>query len=935
MQMYIFDGGTPAWITIVGGATLTVGVADFGAQLFDLTGELVLVNDNDTSGTGGTTSDACTATGWTSVVTGKIAVIDRGQCTFVQKVENAQANGAVGVIILNNAGGGAMPMPGTSATAMIPALSLGRTDGTTLKSQMAAGTVSAQLKRVPVVDRDGTIDNAIVAHEWGHYIQNRLIGDGNGLANNQGGGMGEGWSDFHAMLLIVKGEDALLAANQNFNGVYALAGYTMYGQDPNAYYWGIRRAPYSTDMTKNPFTFKYIQEGVPLPTTAPLSFGQDGNGNSEVHSTGEIWAEMLWECYASLLRDNTRLTFEQARDRMRTYIVGAYKITPLMPTLVEARDAILATVVAADPTDFALFWSAFAKRGIGMGAIAPPRDAQDNTPVTESFLVGNDLQVVNVTIDDSVSSCDGDGNLDLGETGKLTVTIKNVGVGMLSQTTGTVTTQLQGLRVLGGGTLTFPATPPFGTASASVQVTLDNAPGNTQAPFNIAISDPSLAKPGPITLTPQFRVNFDAHPTGSTVDDVEAPMTSWVFDDDPNYATGSDFRRYEDTATSHWFFGPDPDSPADTRLVSPWLTVGQGPFTFSFSHRYQFESDRMYDYDGAVIEITTDGMSWVDIGSHLSVPYTGKLDNRGANPLGGRMAYTGQSPGYPAWNTVNVDLGTVNAGKNVRIRFRIGSDDAVGLKGWEIDNIAFVGITNRPFPSVTTDPNSCTNRPPVVAQPPVRYVNENTHVVLSAMASDPDGDMVTVSFTQVSGPPVNLMGNAFDAPSVTKDTEIDFEVTASDGRAVSQPVTAQVIVRHVPKPPVGTVTPADQTVDEGTLATITGSATSPEGGTTFTYKWEQKSGPAVSLMGADTATLTFTAPQVGADTQLTFQLTVNDGISDGAPVPATVTVHNLGGDVQPPTPVQPHCGCGATDGAASWMAALFAMAMVVARRRRH
>jgi hypothetical protein len=933
MQMYIFDGGIPAWLTLTGQMPLTVGVADFGSQLFDLTGELVLVNDNDTSGMNGTVTDACTATGWTTSVQGKIAVVDRGQCTFVVKAENAQANGALGVLILNNAGGGAIPLPGSSSTAMIPVLSLGRADGNALKMKLMQGTVTAEMKRVAVIDRDGTIDNAIVAHEWGHYIQNRLVGDGNGLTNYQASGMAEGWSDFHAMLMVVKGEDALRAANANFSGAYALAGYTMYGVDTNAWYWGIRRAPYSTDMTKNPFTFKHIQEGVALPTTAPLSFGQDGNGNSEVHATGEVWAEMLWECYATLLRDTQRLTFDQARDRMRAYLVAAYKLTPLMPTFVEARDAMLAAAMAADPTDFALFYGAFAKRGNGMGAVAPDRDSSDNTPVTESFLVGNELQVVKVTLDDSVMSCDNDGNLDVGETGKLTVTVKNVGVGLLAQITGTVSTPMTGVRVLGGGALNFSPLAPFGTAVASVQVALDSAAGNSQVPFNIALNEPTLLNPGPRTSSPQFRVNFDAKPTGSYTDDVEAPMTAWTFSDDPNGATGSDFRRFEDSATSHWFYGPDADSPADTYLISPTLKVGTGPFTFTFSHRYQFEKDAMYFYDGAVVEISVGGGAYTDIGSHLSQPYTGKLDNRGSNPIGGRMAYAGTSDNYPAWSTVTVDLGTMYAGQDVRIRFRIGADDAVGLKGWELDNFAFVGLTEGPFASVTTDPNSCTNHPPTVVQPDLRYVDEDTHVVLSAMATDPDGDATTVAFTQIAGPLLTMSNNAFDAPEVMQDTEVDFQVVASDGRAVSAPVTARVIIRNVNKPPVASVMPADQTVDEGSPVTITGSATDPENDPIAAWKWTQVSGTPVMLMGDTTSTLTFAAPQVNADTVLTFQLVANDGTSDSAPVTATVTVHDDGNNVG--SPAHPKCGCGATDSTATvWLAAALAMAMVMARKRR-
>jgi len=50
---------------------------------------------------------------------------------------------------------------------------------------------------------------------------------------------------------------------------------------------------------------------------------------------------MLWECYASLLRDTNRLTFTEANERMRSYLVAAYKITALMPTFIDARDAVL------------------------------------------------------------------------------------------------------------------------------------------------------------------------------------------------------------------------------------------------------------------------------------------------------------------------------------------------------------------------------------------------------------------------------------------------------------------------------------------------------------------------------------------------------------------------------------------------------------------
>lgn len=128
---------------------------------------------------------------------------------------------------------------------------------------------------------------------------------------------------------------------------------------------------------KNPLTFQNIQNGTPLPAGPPVAFGSDGPNNSEVHNTGEVWATMLWECYASLLRDTLvatpRLTFHEAQERMKNHLVAAYKMTPSQPTFLKARDALLASAKASDLVDYVLFLQAFAKRGAGVDAVSPDR----------------------------------------------------------------------------------------------------------------------------------------------------------------------------------------------------------------------------------------------------------------------------------------------------------------------------------------------------------------------------------------------------------------------------------------------------------------------------------------------------------------------------------------------------------------------------------
>lgn len=317
----------------------------------------------------------------------------------------------------------------------------------------------------------------------------------------------------------------------------------------------------------------------------------------------------------------------------------------------------------------------------------------------------------------------------------------------------------------------------------------------------------------------------------------------------------------------------------------------------------------------------------------LSQPYTGMIDAQSNNPLRGRSVYSGQSANYPAFSTVTADLGTAYAGRSVRIRFRIGSDDALGLKGWEIDNLAFVGITNRPFPSVVTDPNTCTNGAPTVVAPAPREVPEGTVVKLTVVASDPDNEPVTLTFTQVSGPLVTMTGDTFTAPEVDADVELGFEVVATDGRAVSAPVTQKITVKNVNKKAVSVITPETQTVDEGTAVTLTGSATDGDGQTITGYRWVQTAGPTATLSGADTTTLTFTAPEVTGDQTLSFQLFANDGVEEGDPAIATVTVHDT---TVPPKPVDPpkSCGCSSgSEGFTAWLAAALALMMVLAKKR--
>ena len=80
----------------------------------------------------------------TSDLTGKVAVIVRGDCTFVEKVLNAQHAGAVAVVIYNNVDGN-VNMAGEEPEITIPAIMLQQTDGQALAAAIAAAPSSTMV----------------------------------------------------------------------------------------------------------------------------------------------------------------------------------------------------------------------------------------------------------------------------------------------------------------------------------------------------------------------------------------------------------------------------------------------------------------------------------------------------------------------------------------------------------------------------------------------------------------------------------------------------------------------------------------------------------------------------------------------------------------------------------------------------------------------
>ncbi len=153
---------------------------------------------------------------------------------------------------------------------------------------------------------------------------------------------------------------------------------------------------------------------------------------------------------------------------------------------------------------------------------------------------------------------------------------------------------------------------------------------------------------------------------------------------------------------------------------------------------------------------------------------------------------------------------------------------------------------------------------------------------------EPNGEALTVALLippthgQLSLTP---SGAFVYTPTTNFNGSDSFVYLASDG-VLTATAQAALVVTPVNDAPIANAG-VDRTVAISNIVTLRGSATDPDGPTTFRYLWTQTAGPPVTLTTAATAEPTFPAPTTPA--VLTFALTVRDGDNLTSP-PDTVTI---------------------------------------------
>jgi hypothetical protein len=655
------DGGNPRmqmflWGSVSGGTTTmsvnspsstagsyTAVGGSFGQLNYSVTGDLVIVDDG-----GANSSQGCNTLTNGAALSGMIALIDRGNCQFGTKSLNAQAAGAVAVIICNNDNTAPFAMSGGNdgGAVNIPAVMMSQADCATIRVNIPGTNVTITTSGA-TPRLDGSFDNGIIAHEYGHGISNRLTGGPSAascLSNQEQ--MGEGWSDFFGLVMTHETGDTRNTSRGI--GTYATGAPVTGG--------GIRPFPYTADMTANPSTYDDIKTfSVP-------------------HGVGSVWCTMLWDMYWDLVDlygyDPDLINGTGGNNIAIQLVMDGLKLQPCSPGFADGRDAIiLADQINNQGANKCLIWNAFARRGLG--ASASQGGTNSRADGTEAFDLPDGIQLIDSETTDivegqrmtitstAVCDCTPKTNIEISSTVPQGLTINNTLIGSVNGST--VSNSVSSL----------------GTGD-SLQV--------------------SYIVQAPLCSTPAGTVLLD--------DDVEG-VPLWTSSTLSSSGSWSTTTTLASSGTTSWYaFGPDVTS--DFALTSNSSYTLTGSTLLTFAHRYETEGL----WDGGVVEISTDnGVTWLDLGPQMTKNgYPSAFASNGSSNLAGRPGFTGNSNtqfGTNTWINTEVDL-TIYDGEDVRIRFRYASDDNTnvgGIAGWYIDDIILQEFTTRVISTTVAENN--------------------------------------------------------------------------------------------------------------------------------------------------------------------------------------------------------------------------------------
>ncbi|MEO6130436.1 MAG: M36 family metallopeptidase, partial [Saprospiraceae bacterium] len=605
-------------------------------------------------------------------------------CSFVEKVHGAQLGGAAGVIVINNNSSRPdeiLAMGGSDATVntiTIPCVMVSYNSGVLLKTALAAGaTIVGSLKRdnIALPKKDGDFDNGIIAHEYGHGISNRLSpqsASGGSLGGSEQGG--EGWSDYIALYVTTTVSDLSASSPVHPHGILPNHGIGTYVQYTGFNGPGIRPRLYSIDESINEYTY-----------TGETNGGKGINNAPEItipHGVGFVWCTMLWDMTQNLIdkygfndnkyynppstgnfsADSAAIAANNAGNNLALkLILKGISLQATSPNFVQMRDGILqADLLLYNGAHQCLIWKAFAKRGLGLNAVAGTNAVGDEV---DGYATPCNTTQVFYNIEKSAITLMPNKN-----TISYTITVSNTSPFNVTGYT------IEVLDVLSDEMI-------FLSASGA---------GYTQSNDSLFFTIVSLAQGQSVVLT--VNAFIDAPTTSLPVAfyDFESGSQGWI----PITGGSNEFTYTTNAAQAHsgssfYYTTNNGLNGPNTMLLSPILDTTIHNRQLRFWHKFGTDAG----YDGGFIETSQNGAQWTRLPLQVN-GYNGAL-NSTFNPANAGAAFTGLIPDYIE------SAGSLPDGA-ILVRFVFSEDLGLGGgDGWWIDDIRLVQnpvtVTNRVF----------------------------------------------------------------------------------------------------------------------------------------------------------------------------------------------------------------------------------------------
>jgi hypothetical protein len=276
------------------------------------------------------------------------------------------------------------------------------------------------------------------------------------------------------------------------------------------------------------------------------------------------------------------------------------------------------------------------------------------------------------------------------------------------------------------------------------------------------------------------------------------------------------------------YFAPAPASKTTTYLTSPSIPIppNANNLLFKFWHNYELQNT----FDAGRLEFSVDDGTWFSAGSSGSgtsfasngynVTIAGAIFASNQNEFAGQAAWSGSSGGFIE-TIVNLEDTARFAGKNLRARWCLSTNNNIASQGWYVDSIQLAGdgdVTVYP-PSITSAATSPSTETSTDEGGAVWYIERQISTVLSVVATD-DGGGTGLTYTwELSGPaPVSVSPNASNSASTTTarfEEAGDYiaTVTVTDAGGLSSAST--VNLRVVQSAAELTISPRDSTLAVG------------------------------------------------------------------------------------------------------------------------